>query len=501
MGGGGRGVGAHKRGVSDVAFIAFASNEEAKAVAFEEADAANRALLKPVGKSQSDSSFGDSSKDPSSSGIDKPFKSADPLSTSTMPTGLVAQESPNSVTAIGTSAIDNTKEDKEVEKINSPVVPIQPISISARAPVVKSSLPTKPGNRNSWTAGASDKNAAAATSTGGSALSPKMPGGGSSSSLSGKHQSMSSRGGAAEDLDGATIPSAATLKKLNRRPSSNSLTALLAAEAAANGAVVNSSAVTALTEEDGEVDGVCGAVSAWMRRSTGSPAVAGSGTSERPMSVAIDKGTVEKLRNSFAGPSASMSRCLSEEAGGAVNGSPPAIPRPPRARWTPAISSSAATLAITSTSGTVARPENVVKKFTASSSLSTRSSGSSDEAFASSGGGIAISGPSVSNDIANRCAAVLKMDKATFLALPGEGPIGGEDRSGSGSGDQRFSFVELVRRNFTKEYQGLIQSDLEKYLQDEEFVTVFQKNKVSATNLTPKPYLVNVGPFSVQSAD
>ena len=81
----------------------------------------------------------------------------------------------------------------------------------------------------------------------------------------------------------------------------------------------------------------------------------------------------------------------------------------------------------------------------------------------------------MSNDIANRCAAVLKMDKAAFLSLPTQGPVRIAE---AGTDEDNYSFVELVRRNFTKEYQGLVQSDLEKYLTDEEFLSVFLKDKV-----------------------
>ena len=80
---------------------------------------------------------------------------------------------------------------------------------------------------------------------------------------------------------------------------------------------------------------------------------------------------------------------------------------------------------------------------------------------------------SVSNDVANKCAAVLKMDKSTFLSLSPEEAIKTDS-----NGNQFFSFTELVRRNYTKEYIGLLQSDLEKYLTDEEFLIVFEKNKV-----------------------
>ena len=74
--------------------------------------------------------------------------------------------------------------------------------------------------------------------------------------------------------------------------------------------------------------------------------------------------------------------------------------------------------------------------------------------------------------MATKCAAALKMDRQVFLELQLE-PV----RTQS-DGTYRTSYRELVRRNFLKEYVELQQSELEKYLDDDEFIVVFGKEKV-----------------------
>jgi hypothetical protein len=128
-------------------------------------------------------------------------------------------------------------------------------------------------------------------------------------------------------------------------------------------------------------------------------------------------------------------------------------------------------MAVTAIPSPGLRPEVIVRRF---SSTVPRAYGS-EEGIATGASPVGGASPSVSNDIANRCAAVLKIEKAAFLSLAPEGPVQAASAAGE---DEYYSFVELVRRNFTKEYEGLIQSDLEKYLIEDEFVKVFQKDKV-----------------------
>eukprot|EP01038_Epipyxis_sp_PR26KG_P011461 gene11461-15353_t len=89
-----------------------------------------------------------------------------------------------------------------------------------------------------------------------------------------------------------------------------------------------------------------------------------------------------------------------------------------------------------------------------------------------------------SSDAANKCAAVLNMDKLTFLSLAPEGPIGSTTVSVLTSEGETvneviefYSYQELVRRNFSKEYHDLHQNELQKYLNDKEFEEIFKKSK------------------------
>ena len=79
----------------------------------------------------------------------------------------------------------------------------------------------------------------------------------------------------------------------------------------------------------------------------------------------------------------------------------------------------------------------------------------------------------LNNDLASKCAAVLKLSRDDFLALTSEEPKTTVD------GVNKFSYKELVRRNFIKDYTGLLQNELEKHLAEDEFVGVFQKDSVS----------------------
>ena len=76
---------------------------------------------------------------------------------------------------------------------------------------------------------------------------------------------------------------------------------------------------------------------------------------------------------------------------------------------------------------------------------------------------------STGNDVASRCAAVLNISKTEFLALEPEPPVI----------EDQYTYRELVRRNYRKEYDDLVQSNLEQYLTDEEFMIVFGRTKVT----------------------
>lgn len=73
-------------------------------------------------------------------------------------------------------------------------------------------------------------------------------------------------------------------------------------------------------------------------------------------------------------------------------------------------------------------------------------------------------------DLATKCAWALKLNKEDFLELAPEPAIVEE-------GENRFTYKELLRRNFAKDYGDLIQTELERYMVEEDFKTVFQKSK------------------------
>lgn len=85
--------------------------------------------------------------------------------------------------------------------------------------------------------------------------------------------------------------------------------------------------------------------------------------------------------------------------------------------------------------------------------------------------GIRASAPAYS-DHASKCAFLVHMSKNDFLAMAPETAIP------RGDGQIYYSYRELIRRNFYKDYGELQQSELEKYLTDEEFPKVFQRSKV-----------------------
>eukprot|EP01039_Chlorochromonas_danica_P003030 gene3030-3305_t len=76
-------------------------------------------------------------------------------------------------------------------------------------------------------------------------------------------------------------------------------------------------------------------------------------------------------------------------------------------------------------------------------------------------------------DLANKCAFLVHMSKTDFLTLKEEPGVD------IGNGEKTYSYRELMRRNYSKQYGDLRQSELEKYLSDEEFIKVFQKTKAA----------------------
>jgi hypothetical protein len=79
---------------------------------------------------------------------------------------------------------------------------------------------------------------------------------------------------------------------------------------------------------------------------------------------------------------------------------------------------------------------------------------------------------SASDDVALQYAAKAKMTKDEFLALESTEPL-----SVNEAGEPQFSYRELLRRNFRKDYGELKQAELQRYLTNDEFLVVFQKSK------------------------
>jgi hypothetical protein len=75
-------------------------------------------------------------------------------------------------------------------------------------------------------------------------------------------------------------------------------------------------------------------------------------------------------------------------------------------------------------------------------------------------------------DLATRCATALKLSKEDFLELPALEAVKVID------GVEKHTYGELVRRNFVKTYGNLIQTELEKYLVEEDFPLAFSKTAV-----------------------
>lgn len=75
-------------------------------------------------------------------------------------------------------------------------------------------------------------------------------------------------------------------------------------------------------------------------------------------------------------------------------------------------------------------------------------------------------------DLASKCALALFMTKEEFLCLDRHEPVRVID------GIPKFTYRELVRRNYIKDYGELAQNELEKHLVDEEFNPVFGRDKV-----------------------
>jgi hypothetical protein len=72
--------------------------------------------------------------------------------------------------------------------------------------------------------------------------------------------------------------------------------------------------------------------------------------------------------------------------------------------------------------------------------------------------------------------AVQKLTDPRMLAnMSPEGPIGQDEH-----GNNLYSYIELVRRNITKNYGELTQCELEKYMVDTEFIQKMGYTKVSS---------------------
>lgn len=76
------------------------------------------------------------------------------------------------------------------------------------------------------------------------------------------------------------------------------------------------------------------------------------------------------------------------------------------------------------------------------------------------------------DDLVIRYASQAKLSKEAFLSLSAAGPIGID-----ANGDDVYSYHELLRRNFCKDYGTLKQTELQRYLADAEFTAVFGKTK------------------------
>lgn len=86
-------------------------------------------------------------------------------------------------------------------------------------------------------------------------------------------------------------------------------------------------------------------------------------------------------------------------------------------------------------------------------------------------------------DLAAQCAAVLGLDRAAFLELSPEGPLDANPpEEGPEGAVQYYTYKELVRRNYTKVYIDLKQTELEKYLLESEYESAFKVSKVSRVN-------------------
>ena len=95
-------------------------------------------------------------------------------------------------------------------------------------------------------------------------------------------------------------------------------------------------------------------------------------------------------------------------------------------------------------------------------------------------------------DLASRCAMVLQLSKAEFLALPQEEalfiPENETESEHEGETEKmkdntrtkllQFSYREVVRRNYHKEHSELNVNVLEQHVIDDEFLEVFKKTKV-----------------------
>lgn len=85
----------------------------------------------------------------------------------------------------------------------------------------------------------------------------------------------------------------------------------------------------------------------------------------------------------------------------------------------------------------------------------------------------------LTTDLIGKCASVLKISREEFLHLTKEAPLESKTEVVNDSTEIKhyYSYKELVRRNYYKEYDGLIEGDLENYLTDNEFYLAFEKSR------------------------
>ena len=83
-----------------------------------------------------------------------------------------------------------------------------------------------------------------------------------------------------------------------------------------------------------------------------------------------------------------------------------------------------------------------------------------------------------STNVAANMAGVLGMDVDTFLALTPEEPSQVMD-----DGRKIYSYKELLRRKYQRDFDGVVAANLEDHLSDADFATVFRMEKSSYSSI------------------